>query len=135
MDEHSLRAILSRCPSLKHVKVLAKNEFKNQLGLYIVNNQPKGCRGQHWLAVSVSETSAEFFDSFGLPPSHYGFSDNYSYSLKCLQSKTSFLCWAYCIYYLKKHVNGVDLDTIVSMLSDDVHDNESFVLKSVVDML
>lgn len=133
MDEHSLRQLLTQSPLLSQVKVLAKNEFDHQIpGMYIVNNQVRGHVGQHWLAFFVTDKTIELFDSYGKPPCTYGFSSNFVHSLKCIQSSSSLICWAYCIYYLLKRSSGISMQNIVSVFSYyDLDYNDDFVLTSL----
>lgn len=130
MDEHTLAFIIQRTPLLRNVKVVARNEFLHQPGLYIVNNEPRGKVGEHWIALKVDHRGIrELFDSVGRPPSHYNFNNLITHSTKCVQSRKNNLCGAYCIYYLKKSLYGMSLNAIIDTFSPNVYDNDSMVVK------
>lgn len=70
----------------------------------VANTDPSTKPGTHWVAIYLeSPNKIEFFDSYGLHPSVYGFSFSVvKYNQSQLQSFTSNVCGQYCIYYLFK---------------------------------
>ena len=67
----------------------------------VFNTDPHDKPGTHWLAIyGPSDEFLEFFDSFGMPPSYYGFFTSLVYSCISLESFSSELCGNYTIYFI-----------------------------------
>ena len=93
-------------------------------GGIIVNTDTADKSGTHWCAMYLSsdDGKAEFFDSYGEPPTVYSDyfmrtikrnSSTYTYNRKRLQNDTSNVCGQYCLFYLFHRLRGVPLKTIV----------------------
>ena len=105
------------------MNICSINELpKEHKGLFIVNNEPSWLPGEHWIAVY----NDELFDSYGFPPSFYNISNIHNYNKTQIQSYYSNKCWAYCIYYLLKRVDGMTLNNICKSLK---YDDDKNVLK------
>lgn len=78
---------------------------------FVANTDSSTKEGQHWVAFWIdSPDSIEFFDSYALTPSDYGF------DIVCsrmntipLQSLNSTCCGQYCVYYLYVRSRGFTL--------------------------
>ena len=86
---------------------------------YIVNTDRAGERGAHWIAIYFeSRQLCDVFDSYGMAPfgEIYAFAARNAavvhYSTRWLQSPTSGLCGAYCIYFLYFRSRGHATDVI-----------------------
>ncbi len=96
---------------------------------FIVNTDPHNKPGKHWVAFYFPKKgSAEFFDSFGNPPSrlHRNFTKflkrhnkKYMYNKKRLQGTGSKTCGPYALYYVMHRSHHVPMDKIVSKFSKD----------------
>ena len=78
MEGSSLAQLLARLKPSFSTCIAAKNDIQGLIQsselplLIITNTQNSWQKGQHWLAIFISEGKpAEFFDSFGLEPNHY----------------------------------------------------------------
>ena len=89
------------------------------------HNQP----GTHWIAIfTESDGDIEFFDSYGLPPSTYHFSQTFtSYNTTTLQSLTSTTCGHHCIYYLFHRSLGFSLPQILRTYTSNPNTNDQIV--------
>ena len=75
---------------------------------YVVNTDPSTKPGTHWLAIYIDRKRQGYFmDSFGWPPSAYGFTDFFkrncascTYNERRLQSDHTTVCGQYCIYFI-----------------------------------
>ena len=104
---------------------------------YIVNTDPTGKLGTHWLAFfHPCAKNLEFFDSFGFSPSEFGFHfptsiHVYSNSIQ-VQSKYSSTCGYHCIYFLFSRTHGIPLSKIISKLkSFTLVDSDRFGLSFI----
>ena len=74
--------------------------------MFIFNTDSSNLPGTHWIAVMVKKGVGFVFDPFGHAPpariAHWMNTRNYQWSsnLRQLQSETSTLCGAYCLYFL-----------------------------------
>lgn len=144
MDSYQLQRAVVKSFNLRNVRVVASDKLPYDTpGLYIVNTEPSEMYGRHWLVVVIyssgksnGTSSGEFFDSFGKAPEFYGFNriKHYTFNTKCVQAYTSTYCWAYCLYYLFKHVQGMGMSYIVSLLDDNVYINDKNILNRVRNM-
>lgn len=101
----------------------------------VVNNQDSRHRGEHWLALWVIDNQTiEFFDSMGLTPSAYGrdisaFVNQYPvvhWNKIRLQSFTSNVCGAYCVYYIVNRSKGFSLNIVIRNLAGRRNDFRMF---------
>ena len=86
---------------------------------FVSNTHPSGKPGEHWVAFYYNSPSAlQFFDSYGLPPSIYGFTHKpLRINTKSLQSIDSDVCGQYCIFYLYHRSRGKSLSQIFRSFS------------------
>ena len=103
---------------------------------FVSNTDIATLPGSHWVAFYyVSAFHCEFFDSFGLAPSTYGFhlnSDDLQVitSSQCVQSTTSAVCGQFCIYFLYTRSEGHPFSRIISSFSNiDLTSNDNAVAK------
>ena len=93
---------------------------------FVSNTHTREKPGEHWVAFFyVSSNFLEFFDSYGLHPSLYDFT-NFSPQLfkeKTLQSLDSNVCGQYCIFFLYHRSRGKSLKEIIRPFSS--HDHSS----------
>lgn len=102
---------------------------------YVFNLDKKSKPGSHWVAVYLAnERCAEVFDSYGIHPfGHlYEFAKTHAedvvYSTKWMQSLHSWLCGAYCVYFLHFRCRGYTLRDIVSHFKEyDFENNDNLV--------
>jgi hypothetical protein len=86
--------------------------------------------GQHWIAWFIlSNTHAEYFDSYGKTVETYKNVEMPTSNIvleNCLslQSPTSFVCGAYCIYYLYYRALGKSYKEILNSFSKNVVKND-----------
>lgn len=75
----------------------------------IVNTDPSSRPGQHWVAFFLApHGKLEFFDSYGRPPTHFGFPLNsqmlepacFEYNTLSLQADSTSVCGQYCLVFL-----------------------------------
>ena len=101
----------------------------------IVNTDCSYNEGRHWLAVHInSHEQAEYFDSFGIPPSNPNFilfmqrnSKMWSYNNVTLQSNFSNVCGKYCLMYLYFKTQNYSLLDFVNNFSADRISNDKIV--------
>jgi hypothetical protein len=108
MNNRELEAYLSPYG----VKVICADELpafmKRRSQFYVVNTDPCGRRGKHWVAFYFSENICEFYDSLGQTPQHYhprfekvllANGPRYGYIRDRIQALDSDVCGQYCIYF------------------------------------
>ena len=90
---------------------------------YIVNTDPAGEPGQHWLGIWTEGNECEVFDSYGLPLTQYSDPDLHRWwsqwpviqrsdtSLQALDSQT---CGHYVLFYLKAKARGESLQDFLA---------------------
>lgn len=84
---------------------------------YVINTDRSSGPGQHWVCVWFNGRGrAEYFDSFGLPPTHPSIenfilrhSTHYTYNQRLLQSLISSACGLYVLYYIMMKSRGARL--------------------------
>ena len=79
LTDADLRQLVRGDPKLKRVFVgvfpenrLPKKPTKTCCAAYIVNTDPEGEHGKHWIAIWTNRTRCEVMDSYGLPLKVYG---------------------------------------------------------------
>jgi Adenovirus endoprotease len=106
----------------------------------ICNSDPSTLPGTHWLAIYLymneNKRTAEFFDSFGRPPSHYSQfitqflqrnAANVIYNKQQVQAPLSLTCGLHCLCFLKLRCKGASMKSIVKkyytkdLIENDVH--------------
>ena len=97
---------------------------------YIVNTDPDGKPGRHWLALWTEAEDCELFDSFALPLQTYKDSDPLRYWIerhynRCernarpVQSITTQTCGYYALFYLMMKANGHSMEDFLSLFKED----------------
>ena len=112
---------------------------KEYPGAYIVNTDPSGQPGQHWVAFYCTEPGQlEAFDSFGQNPGDYSptikdwMSDDFIIvSSSILQSDDSTLCGNYCLYFILLRCHGFSYEDILSIFCSDSKLNDLYVCKFI----
>ena len=81
------------------------------------NTDPNNKPGQHWLSIfGPNEGPLEFFDTFGMPPSYYGLTSLFTYSLISFQSYSSDLCGYYTLYFIYHRSRNISFIKIILLL-------------------
>ena len=102
---------------------------------FIANTDDHTGSGRHWVAFYMPRSGlAEFFDSYGQPPSRYNWEfsqwlkrhcKTVRWNIKKMQSDFSNVCGLYCFYFLSLKLIGYSMDQIVRrFVSSDVRDND-----------
>ena len=95
---------------------------------YIVNTDPAGKTGEHWLGIWTKGDVCEVFDSFGLPLSTYHQPDlqrwfkQWKHVLQnqdTLQALDSQTCGHYALMYLKSRARGLSMQDFLSQWRSD----------------
>ena len=90
---------------------------------FVINTDRSEGPGEHWVAVWLDgRGKAEYFDSFGLPPSFYegiehfilNHSYRYRYNQRLLQDLTSSACGYYVLYFVLKKSRGASLPRLLA---------------------
>ena len=109
MNTVELLKILKLWFPQQYVRVCSiKNLKTDKPGLYILNTASEG-PGLHWVAMYVTETTVEFFYSYGRSPQYLRNGSMFMEAIgsktllvhsKCLQQTTSKVCGVYCLAFL-----------------------------------
>ena len=95
---------------------------------YIVNTDPAGEPGQHWLGLWTEQNKCEVFDSYGLPlhvytnPELHQWWDQWKYLTRSdmtLQAMDSQTCGHYALFFLKARAQGRSYQEFLSQWSCD----------------
>ena len=98
---------------------------------FIVNTDPTGQPGMHWMAIWIEENRCEVFDSFALPLQTYPGVEpfirwlerhckNIETNDRSVQSVTSDTCGVYALFYLMLKSEGGSMSQFLSMFK--LHD-------------
>ena len=107
---------------------LPRNPVKAVSTGYIVNTDPAGKPGEHWLAIWTKGNVCEVFDSYGLPLTTYSdpelqkWFSQWKHVLQnqdTLQALDSQTCGHYAIMYLKDRARGFSLQEFLSRWRGD----------------
>ena len=113
---------------------------------YVVNTDPTGQPGQHWIALWLDDQRIEVMDSYGLPLEWYRTTQpliDWITSLDqrywiangaTLQGLHSAACGHYCLAYLKLKARGGSLSDFLALFSKDYVQNDQKVA-SILDPL
>ena len=141
MNGQQLKSIITkdRCLQEHFHGIFARDQVPTCLmpGFFIWNNDLYSGKGEHWLAVFVSDNyKVEFFDSFGHSPQYYGWNikGDVDFNKKSLQSPDSDVCGMYCIYFLYFRCRGLGMSSIVADFSSDSRRNDDYVRQFVKNM-
>ena len=140
MNTRQIEAVLhrDRVSRLKFCGVYAENALPRHLDTFpcsvVVNTDPKGKPGQHWVAFYFSSPQeGEFFDSYGHPPEFYSLNyvkflnrnaQDWTFNKTELQSAWSTVCGEYCVFYVLNRAHGVRMSTIVNVFSSNKERND-----------
>ena len=118
MYETILEELLQKDPFTKQIYagVLARDELPDKVkypSCFIVNTKPRHHSGEHWLAIFYdSKGHADFFDSYGNPPSFFKLesfiertSKSWSFNKIRIQGYSSFCCYYSLLYLLERARN------------------------------
>lgn len=142
MQSDQLEVILrhDRATSSHFVGVFAANRIPREPikkpYCYIVNNQPDTKRGQHWLAVFVSDEK-EFFDPLNLKPEDYGLNIKVNETNSApIQPYESDACGLHVMYYLMQRCRGFSMsDITTNMYQENVYYNDCMVFIYFYDLV
>jgi len=95
---------------------------------YIVNTDPAGQPGQHWIALWTQDNVCEVIDSYGLPLEWYGTTQpivnwiskhwkHWVHNGTSLQGLHSYAC-GHCLVYLKMKARGGSLQDFLALFSE-----------------
>jgi hypothetical protein len=79
---------------------------------YISNTDPSSSEGSHWVAFyHTASNRCEFFDSFGFPPSVYGFHVRCQlHNARAVQMDTSTTCGHHCVNFIVHRILNNNLN-------------------------
>lgn len=102
-----------------------------EYGSCVFNTAPSTKKSGHWIALYVTDSTVEYFDSYGREPSR-SLKRRWWNKLWCsnvvpLQSPLSAVCGQYCIYYLLHRARGFSMASIVMDFGSDVDLNDEMV--------
>ena len=146
MNTDQLMIVLQQHDSTRHGKVYPADKVPlrvlNRPQLYIVNTEPNGCPGKHWVAFYFPDQGpAEYFDSVGKPPRTKRFElslknngPSYIYNRQRIQGWYSNTCGLYCLYYVMQRSRGMSMDAILDQFDwFDLDANDDFVTSFIAD--
>ena len=125
--------------------VCCADELPDHVGVrprtFIVNTDMYDCSGSNWVAFHFPLVGpAEFFDSLGSAPEtyHRRFANvlivngpKYYYCSSQIQPDDTDTCGLYCLYYIKRRHQGMELPDMVKDFSTvDLKGNEDNILRS-----
>ena len=101
----------------------------------IINTQPSGHPGEHWVALVLTETNCYYFDSFGLPTvplnikmylqPHY---KEITYLDYRIQDSSSNYCGAYCVSFVLHVQDNLSYDQFIGHYhSDNLLENDEIL--------
>ena len=135
-DNTQLDALANQDPYLKKVyevsfpcDLLPRSPNKAKPTAYIVNTDPAGQPGQHWIALWTQNNVCEVMDSYGLPLEWYRTTrpiidwitshwKHWVTNGTTLQGLHSYACGRYCITYLKMKARGGSLQDFLALFSE-----------------
>jgi len=119
-------------PPVKWLGVFARDQLPDLTHVprpfaLVFNTDPHNKPGQHWLAIYGSRDGPlELFDSFGMPPSYYGFTISFIYSPSSFQSLASELCGNYTLYFICLRSRNISFNQIISFLKS-ITDPDNYI--------
>ena len=139
MNTHQIEEILSTLMPNNFIGVFAQDKIPNIDASFhfplsfVSNTHPSTKPGEHWVAFYyTSPDTLEFFDSYGLHPSIYGFIQSpSSINHTTLQSLDSNVCGQYCIYFLYHRSRGKTMSQIIGTFIKDQAWNDNSVARFV----
>ena len=106
-----------------------------EYGSCVFNTAPSTEESGHWLALFVTDSTVEYFDSYGGEPPRrlkrrWG-NKTWDSNTVPLQSPLSAVCGHYCVYYLLHRARGFPMSSIVMDFGSDVDLNDEMVHKFI----
>lgn len=106
---------------------------------FICNTDIYKNEGKHWIVIYFSKDLSyiEYFDSLGKKPtekfvkfmSQSG--KQILFSVKRIQSKSSYACGYFCLYFIFLRCRNIYFDTIINVFSTNMKKNEEKAIKFV----
>ena len=110
MDTQQLRDVLKRDLGPVFGGVYPRDVIPELLPHHkaiVVNTDPHDRPGAHWVCLYLSSPTVEYFDSYGLPPTHKDIQDfiqrhgeTWTHNTHCYQDLNTDVCGQYCVYFL-----------------------------------
>ena len=148
MNNREIVALLTRDPRARRVfrGVFPRDKLPHrvQLGAYIINTDHSQGPGKHWVCVWFDgQGEAEYFDSFGLPPTLEPVlrfiqrnSRRFRYSDRLCQNLLSSACGFYVMYYVLMKSRGARLSRVQQVFNPyQLRANDNRVRSLVKNML
>ena len=119
---------------------LPKPSSKTSRSAYIVNTDPAGEPGQHWLAIWTENNVCEVLDSYGLPLTSYKNEDLQAWwsqwkflvtSDQTLQALDSQTCGHYALMFLKAKAQGASFQDFLAQWSQNYVLNDARVAQQL----
>ena len=127
--------------SLTFDGVYASDRIPSMTGItteLVVNEDPSSKPGSHWVAIRIENQNAEYFDSYGRPPSVVNIvnflnrnSKSWTFNTKELQALGSSVCGHYCVWFLSQRARGKTMRDVQSQFSNNANLNDVTVEKLV----
>ena len=129
MNNLEIRALLTRDPRTRRVfrGVFPRDklpQYEKDVSAYIINTDHSRGPGEHWVCVWFNgQGGAEYFDSFGLPPTldpvlrfiERNTTKRFTYNKRLLQNMLSSACGLYVMYYVLMKSRGARLSRVQQM--------------------
>lgn len=109
--------------------------------LYVLNTDTEEGRGEHWCVFYAEGDRGDFFDSYGLPPTLYGFEPLLAtsgvrwigYNGRCVQAFGSSSCAYFCLYFAHFRCAGRSMRSVLlDFDEEDAAGNERVVARFVL---
>lgn len=102
---------------------------------FVINLSKHNSRGTHWVGLYISsEKIAEYFDSFGLPPTQVDIikfiernSRHFFYNKKQIQHLASIKCGKYVILFILCKIFDKNFNEIIDRFSNNLQVNEIII--------
>ena len=103
---------------------------------YIINSDKSSERGSHWVAMRFTETTCEYFDSFGLPPMYSEMikavgKRKLLWNGRCIQHPNSYTCGEFCISFVKLRSKNISFIRFIKMFRSDTKSNDK-IARSII---
>jgi len=98
----------------------------------IINLDPSWKPGSHWVSLCIKNKKLEYFDSYGLPPTHlpWGKEVKVRFNTKRYQGWGEITCGQFAIYFANEKLKGKSFKSILQIL-DRQKNADKFVVKYV----
>ena len=133
MNTKELNAVLYADPLVRYGGTRARDQVprglvRNLPVSYVFNTDNSESPGSHWVAVYLTESRVEYFDSYGFPPTRlmlgnklisflHRQSKRIHFNAERLQSPNTAVCGQYCVLFLQLRSRGCSMKKIVSELT------------------